>query len=97
MGHTKGEWKLTDGETACVLETGDEGDVIRAQDAKKKAYIANGGIILDPDALEDLYEASKGALADLDSIDELCRIGGVHPYIRMREDLEKALAKAEGK
>ena len=47
-------------------------------------------------AAPDLYEASKGALADLDSIDELCRVAGVHPYARMREDLEKALAKAEG-
>ena len=80
---TKGEWKLTDEETARVLETGDEGDVIREQDAKKKAYTANGGVILNPDALEDMYEALKEAYSFCDD--------------RVRFKMNKALAKAEGK
>ncbi len=94
MNHyTGGEWRLTDEETARVLETGDEGDVIRAQDAKKKAYTANGGVILNPDALEDMYEALKAINSYLTA-----------PYPenmalkkRAVELLDNALDKAEGK
>ena len=56
MAHT--DWKLTAEEKERCIAEGMNLDA--AQDAKKKAYVLAGGVILNPDALGDLYEALKG-------------------------------------
>ena len=50
-------WKLTDEEVAECEQKG--WSVAELQEARKRAYITNGGVILNPDALEDMYEALK--------------------------------------
>lgn len=60
------EWKLTDEEKAKCEQVGCS--VVELQEAKKRAYIANGGIILNPDALEDMYKALKEAIIAMGSL-----------------------------
>ena len=84
-------WKLTDQEIAELVTRG--GSVYEAREAKKQAYIDNGGVILNPDALEDMYEALKAINKYLET--------GYPKNMRLKEIaivlLDKALAKAEGK
>lgn len=52
------DWKLTaEEEEECHRKGCSIGEL---QEAKKRAYIENGGIILNPGALADMYEALKG-------------------------------------
>ena len=55
-------WKLTDEEIARADRRGVS--VGALQEAKRDAYIANGGVIPSPDALEDLYKVLKRAFTD---------------------------------
>ena len=80
-------WLLTDEETAEIIARG--GGVSAVQEAKKRAYVKAGGIILNPDALEDLYEA----LEELTDFDEHGGNGKDH-YMLMRTAKE-VLAKAK--
>ena len=59
------------------------------QEAKKRAYIANGGVILNPDALYDLYEALKAVLREYnaDPNDD--------KFYKACYEARKALAKAD--
>ena len=51
------KWKLTNEELEILKEEGSY--IAFAQEAKKRAFIEAGGVILNPDALPDLYEALK--------------------------------------
>ena len=55
-------WKLTDEEVAKCVRKGS--NIAELQAAKKRAYLTNGGVILNPDALEDLYGVLKRAFTD---------------------------------
>lgn len=78
------EWKLTDQERAELNAKG--GDIARAQEAKEKAYIEAGGIILNPDALSDLYEELKEVRVTLN----ILRLNIVEHIRRVDEVLAKA-------
>jgi len=89
-------WKLTDQELEELKVRG--GNVSEAQKAKRRAFLDNGGVILNPDALTDLYEAAKELWRQLDkrridyclcdSLTEICW------YCTMLQPIEQALAKA---
>ncbi len=100
MGHE--EWKLTCKEMSEVVRCG--GNLYKAEEAKRKAYIEAGGVILNPDALEDLYEACKMALWALEG--GKVYVGDVDCGTEWVEDsarpdaiakAQKAIAKVEGK
>jgi len=82
------KWKLTDEEVSECVRIGCS--VFEVEEAKKRAYIANGGVILNPDALEDMYEAIRWTLEDH-------RDGRVKLPVSTHTQLRKALAKADGK
>ncbi len=82
------EWKLTDKEVTECVRSGCS--VTRVQEAKKRAYVANGGVILNPDAFEDMYEALKGMM-------EIAEIAMPDTYFKTDSRVNKtrqALAKA---
>ena len=87
-------WKLTDKEVAECVHAGCS--IAELQGAKKKAYIANGGIILDHDALEDLYEALKLTRDNLQTLSDAA-IHYKKTFSANLDILNKALAKAEVK
>ena len=78
-------WKLTDREIAECDWRGVS--VVALQEAKKKAYIASGGVILNPDALEDLYRALQALAVIVEC--------GEHHKGEELNNAFKALAKAE--
>ena len=87
-------WILTDEEKRALGLSG--GDVAIAQQAKRQAFIDNGGVILNSDALEDMYRALKLALVYI-ATNEI-KYGSDGLIITITEDaIINALAKAKGK
>ncbi len=61
-------WELTEQEIEKCKQGGCS--IGELQEAKKRAYIEHGGVILNPDALEDLYEACLTALGVMATLDQ---------------------------
>ena len=56
-------WRFTDQEIRAVELS--KGSISETRQAKKQAYLDNGGVILNPNALDDLYEASKAFMESM--------------------------------
>ena len=83
-------WKLTDLEIRAVEFLGK--NMAEAQQAKRQAFIDNGGVILNPDALEDMYEALKHVEFYLALADQITSLPN---HTTVSATIKKALAKAE--
>ena len=82
------DWMLTDQERAEFDAVGCSRQEV--QEAKKRAYIDNGGVILNPDALEAMYEALKAAY-------NWYYQGCVGDYKTIGDMSRQALSKADSK
>lgn len=81
-------WELTEQDIEKCKHAGVDIDAL--QEAKKRAFIENGGVIINPDALDDLYEALKELLEALGNPMEI-------PPVEIVTKASQALAKAEVK